>query len=68
MSKNWLANLTYSISTCTTITALTVDHWYVVGAIIGIFSTLITMIGCIYFSRKSDQRAEEQLRQVMSEK
>ena len=68
MSKYWLTNLTYSISTGTIFTALTVDHWYVSGAIIGIISTLAAMISNIYFSRKADRRAEDQFKQIMTGK
>lgn len=64
MSKYWLTNLAQSISTGTVITALTIDHWYVCGAIIGIMSTLTAMISNIYFCRKADRRAEDQFKQT----
>jgi hypothetical protein len=66
MSKYRITNLACNISIGTIITALTVDHWYVIGAIIGILSTLAAMVSDIYFSRKADQRAEAQFKQIMS--
>ena len=64
MPKNWLIKLTHSISIGTIITALTVDHWYITGAIYGIFSTVVAVVSNIYFSRKADQRAEEQCKRT----
>lgn len=68
MSKNWGDNLVYGISISTILTSLTIDHWYVSGAIMGILSTLIATVSNIYFSGKADQRAEEKFKEVMPEK
>lgn len=68
MFKYWLAKYTYNISTSTIITALTIDHWYVSGAIIGILCTLCAMVNNILFSRNNDKRAEARLRELMSDR